>query len=146
MPFGVEKALQRGARRYPMTSKRGHNYYKGTGSGAMGWHTKKGGYKIDLKKVRTYVVPDLSDCKYKPYVEPDARKGIKYNISPGKYLELLRESLGLISTPKADDTAMTTTKSLSEPKEQIERPGDKPAKTELEQPKTEKIYERESLF
>ncbi|CAG8785378.1 26066_t:CDS:2 [Racocetra persica] len=146
MPFGVEKALYRGARRYPMTSKRGHNYYKGTGSGAMGWHTKKGGYKIDLKKVRTYVVPDLSDCKYKPYVEPDARKGIKYDLSPGKYLELLRESLGIISKPKTDDTTMTTESSIAispgEPKEQIEGTS---AKTEPEQ-KTEKVYERESLF
>ncbi|CAG8802111.1 20978_t:CDS:2, partial [Cetraspora pellucida] len=133
MPFGVEKALYRGARRYPMTSKRGHNYYKGTGSGAMGWHTKKGGYKIDLKKVRTYVVPDLSDCKYKPYVEPDAKKGIKYDLSPGKYLELLKESLGIVNKPKEDDT-ITTESTIAK------SPG------EPEQPKTEKIYERESLF
>lgn len=31
----------------------------GTGSGAMGRHTKRGGYIIDWNKVRTYVVPDL---------------------------------------------------------------------------------------
>jgi len=39
-------------------------YYKGTGTGSMGWHTKFGGYKIDLAKVRTYVVPaELNTCK-----------------------------------------------------------------------------------
>lgn len=82
--FGVIRGLYRGARRTPMTSKRGHNYYKGTynifftkshstpfsicwfvhtgtGSGAMGRHTKRGGYLIDWNKVRTYVVPDLTD-------------------------------------------------------------------------------------
>lgn len=25
----------------------------------MGWHTKYGGYRIDYKKVRTYVCPDI---------------------------------------------------------------------------------------
>ncbi|RIA98551.1 hypothetical protein C1645_812613 [Glomus cerebriforme] len=59
----------------------------GTGSGSMGWHTKRGGYKIDLKKVRTYVVPNLSDCPYLPYVEPKAKRGIKYTIDTDKYLE-----------------------------------------------------------
>ncbi|CAG8532498.1 1342_t:CDS:2 [Racocetra fulgida] len=84
------------------------------------------------------------DKQYKPYVEPEARKGIKYDLSPGKYLELLRESLGIVSKPKTDDTTMTTestvTKSPGEPKEQIEHTS---AKTEPEQ-KTEKVYERES--
>lgn len=31
----------------------------GTGTGAMGRHTKRGGYKVDWNRVRTYVVPDL---------------------------------------------------------------------------------------
>jgi hypothetical protein len=31
--FGVIRGLYRGARRTPMTSKRGHNYYKGTATG-----------------------------------------------------------------------------------------------------------------
>lgn len=31
----------------------------GTGSGAMGRHTKNGGYLVDWNKVRTFVVPDL---------------------------------------------------------------------------------------
>ncbi len=52
-------------RRLPLTTKQVSNgYYKGTGSGAMGRHTKHGGYLIDLDKVRTYVVPEqLKDCK-----------------------------------------------------------------------------------
>ncbi|GAB5588333.1 60S ribosomal protein L27 [Umbelopsis nana] len=66
--FGVIRGLYRGARRTPMTSKRGHNYYKGTGSGAMGRHTKRGGYLIDWNKVRTYVVPDITDFNLSPYV------------------------------------------------------------------------------
>lgn len=32
-------------------------YYKGTGTGSMGRHTKYGGYVIEWPKVRTYVVP-----------------------------------------------------------------------------------------
>ena len=54
------KPLQRALRRLALTTKQGpHNYYKGNGTGAMGWHTKYGGYRIDYKKVRTYVCPDM---------------------------------------------------------------------------------------
>nr|CAG8507825.1 5510_t:CDS:2 [Entrophospora candida] len=60
--------LYRGSRRIPMTAKRGHEYYKGNRSGAIGSHTKKGGYRIDIKKVRNFIVPDLTDFKIKPYV------------------------------------------------------------------------------
>jgi large subunit ribosomal protein L41 len=39
-------------------------YYKGTGTGSTGTHTKHGGYIIDWDKVRTYVAPkDLKDFK-----------------------------------------------------------------------------------
>ncbi|KAI9229561.1 MAG: mitochondrial ribosomal protein L27-domain-containing protein [Piptocephalis tieghemiana] len=66
-----------GAVRMPMTSKRGHNYYKGKRTGSMGNHTKHGGYVIDWKKVRHFVAPDLKNCELKPYVtlkaEPPAR-------------------------------------------------------------------------
>ena len=52
-------------RRLPLTTKQVKNgFYKGTGSGAMGRHTKHGGYIIEWQKVRTYVVPEqLKDCK-----------------------------------------------------------------------------------
>ncbi|KAI9594962.1 mitochondrial ribosomal protein L27-domain-containing protein [Syncephalis fuscata] len=63
-----------GALRTPMHTKRGHNYYKGTRSGAMGRHTKHGNYIIDYSKVRTYVVPDLTDCDLKPYVSHRTEK------------------------------------------------------------------------
>jgi large subunit ribosomal protein L41 len=54
--------LQKAIRRLALTTKQGpHNYYKGNRTGAMGTHTKWGGYKIDWTKVRTYVVPDLTD-------------------------------------------------------------------------------------
>ncbi|KAJ2382114.1 60S ribosomal protein L27, mitochondrial, partial [Coemansia sp. RSA 2559] len=58
----VIRGLLRGAKRGVMTSKRGHNFYKGNRTGSMGRHTKHGGYVVDLDKVRTYVVPDLSNC------------------------------------------------------------------------------------
>ncbi|CAG8581479.1 14245_t:CDS:2 [Ambispora leptoticha] len=78
-------------RRAPMTSKRGHQYYKGTGSGAMGWHTKRSGYIIDWNKVRTYVVPpDLDTCEFKPYVSPKTPK-YKYDMTPVKYYNLINE-------------------------------------------------------
>lgn len=52
-------------RRLTLTTKQVNGgFYKGTGSGSMGWHTKHGGYVIDPKKVRTYVVPEgLKDFK-----------------------------------------------------------------------------------
>ncbi|ORX82492.1 hypothetical protein K493DRAFT_361433 [Basidiobolus meristosporus CBS 931.73] len=82
--FGVVRAICRGARRDPMTSKRGHKLLQsvlierivGKGSGAMGRHTKHGGYIIDYNKVRTYVVPDLTDCQFKPYVSHRTRRSL----------------------------------------------------------------------
>ena len=55
-------ALQRAIARLALTTKQGpHNYYKGNRTGAMGRHTKYGGYIIDWNKVRTYVCPDLRE-------------------------------------------------------------------------------------
>jgi len=55
------KRISRQALNTKMTNK---GYYKGTGTGSMGRHTKHGGYKIEWDKVRTYVVPkDLKDFK-----------------------------------------------------------------------------------
>lgn len=52
--------LQRSLRRLALTTKQANKgFYKGTGTGSMGSHTKWGGYKIDWAKVRTYKVPDL---------------------------------------------------------------------------------------
>ena len=57
-------ALYARVRRVPLTTKQVSNgFYKGTGTGAMGRHTKHGGYLIQWHKVRTYVVPDqLQNC------------------------------------------------------------------------------------
>ncbi|BFZ54298.1 60S ribosomal protein L27, mitochondrial [Savitreella phatthalungensis] len=46
-----------GARRLPLTTKQGHNYYKGTRTGRTGTHTKHGGYIVDWSIVRTYPAP-----------------------------------------------------------------------------------------
>ncbi|KAF9934001.1 hypothetical protein FBU30_003719 [Linnemannia zychae] len=72
--FGITKAIMRGASRQQLTAKRGRNHYKGTGSGAMGRHTKRGGYFIEWEKVRSYVVPDLTDFKLLPYVSRSTQK------------------------------------------------------------------------
>jgi large subunit ribosomal protein L41 len=57
--------LARRIRRLALTTKMANKgYYKGTGTGSTGSHTKHGGYIIDWAKVRTYVVPkDLADFK-----------------------------------------------------------------------------------
>ncbi|EWC45804.1 hypothetical protein DRE_05141 [Drechslerella stenobrocha 248] len=59
-----------GIKRLKLTTKQVNGgYYKGTGSGAMGRHTKYGGYILDPSKMRNYVVPDgLLDCKLTPFV------------------------------------------------------------------------------
>lgn len=46
-------------------------FYKGNRTGSMGRHTKYGGYLIDWKKVRTYVVPQgLKDFQVRPRPGP----------------------------------------------------------------------------
>ncbi|KAK3995806.1 mitochondrial ribosomal protein L27-domain-containing protein [Cladorrhinum sp. PSN332] len=48
-------------------------FYKGTGTGAMGRHTKYGGYIIEWERVRTYVCPDLTDFKLTPFVTQNVK-------------------------------------------------------------------------
>ncbi|EJT80201.1 hypothetical protein GGTG_00204 [Gaeumannomyces tritici R3-111a-1] len=64
------KALQGVYRKLQLTTKDiKKGFYKGTGSGSMGSHTKWGTYKIDWRKVRTYVVPkNLAETKLTPFV------------------------------------------------------------------------------
>ncbi|USW51888.1 Putative ribosomal protein L27/L41 [Septoria linicola] len=67
--------LQRAIRRLALTTKQGpHNYYKGNRTGAMGRHTKWGGYVIDWKKVRTYVCPDLTGFQLTPFVAKHVKR------------------------------------------------------------------------
>lgn len=42
-------------------------FYKGTGTGNVGSHTKWGGFKIEWSKVRTYVCPSLEGFKVLNY-------------------------------------------------------------------------------
>ncbi|KAF8984100.1 hypothetical protein BGZ46_008821 [Entomortierella lignicola] len=72
--FGITRCIMRGASRQQLTSKRGRNHYKGTGGGAMGRHTKRGGYVIEWERVRSFVVPDLTDFKLLPYVSRSTQK------------------------------------------------------------------------
>lgn len=63
--FKPTQPLYRSLRRLALTTKQVNGgYYKGTGSGSLGRHTKHGGYVIEWRKVRTYVVPtDLKSFK-----------------------------------------------------------------------------------
>ncbi|MCJ1388421.1 hypothetical protein MMC18_001268 [Xylographa bjoerkii] len=62
--------LYRRLRRLALTTKQVNGgFYKGTGSGSMGRHTKHGDYVIEWHKVRTYIVPpQLKDFKLTPFV------------------------------------------------------------------------------
>ncbi|KAJ2371121.1 39S ribosomal protein L41, mitochondrial [Coemansia sp. RSA 2607] len=75
----VIRGLLRGAKRGVMTSKKGRNFYKGNRTGSMGSHTKHGNYVISLDKVRTFVVPDLTNCELKAYV---SHRSDKFKVDP----------------------------------------------------------------
>lgn len=66
------QALQKAFRKLPLTTKDiKKGFYKGTRTGSMGQHTRFGGYIIDWKKVRTYVVPaDMESFKVRPSLTP----------------------------------------------------------------------------
>ncbi|KAI4104526.1 MAG: hypothetical protein LQ339_003829 [Xanthoria mediterranea] len=96
--------LFRRLRRLALTTKQVNGgYYKGTGSGSMGRHTKHGGYVIDYKKVRTYVVPaDLKDFKLTPFVTKtmEPLKGFfegdrKGGLSGERYLDRWKRENGM---------------------------------------------------
>ena len=63
--FTPTQPLLRALRRLALTTKQVNGgYYKGNRTGSMGRHTTRGGYIIEWRKVRTYVVPpNLADCK-----------------------------------------------------------------------------------
>ncbi|KAI9745575.1 MAG: hypothetical protein M1818_001109 [Claussenomyces sp. TS43310] len=62
--------LFRRLRRLALTTKQANKgFYKGTGSGSTGRHTKHGGYIIEWEKVRTYCTPvDLKVFGLTPFV------------------------------------------------------------------------------
>ncbi|KXN71505.1 hypothetical protein CONCODRAFT_5757 [Conidiobolus coronatus NRRL 28638] len=88
--FGVIRNLYRGAVREPMIRKRGHQYYKGTGTGSHGRHNGKGGYIIESQKVRHYVVPNLENCELTPYVSHRSPKVYK-TCTQKDFLEAAKE-------------------------------------------------------
>jgi large subunit ribosomal protein L41 len=52
------QSLARRISRLALTTKQvNKGFYKGTGTGSTGQHTKYGGYVIQWEKVRTYAVP-----------------------------------------------------------------------------------------
>jgi large subunit ribosomal protein L41 len=56
--FHPTPSLAGNLRRLALTTKNGpKDYYKGTRSGAMGRHTRRGRYIVMFEKVRTYVYP-----------------------------------------------------------------------------------------
>jgi hypothetical protein len=56
------ESLCRGAKRGPLHSKQGNSkYYKGSGTGAQGWHTTTGHYIADPYKIRCFVVPKMTN-------------------------------------------------------------------------------------
>ncbi|KAH9216101.1 mitochondrial ribosomal protein L27-domain-containing protein, partial [Leptodontidium sp. 2 PMI_412] len=72
------QALAKRLKRLALTTKATNKgYYKGTGTGSMGSHTKHGGYVMDWNKVRTYVVPaNLDTFKLTPFVTKVMKKTI----------------------------------------------------------------------
>ncbi|KAI5211020.1 hypothetical protein AUEXF2481DRAFT_39182 [Aureobasidium subglaciale EXF-2481] len=100
MVFTPTAPLGRALRRLALTTKQaGKDYYKGTGSGSMGRHTKYGGYRIDWSKVRTYVVPDLKDFALKPFVaenidKPDKWHELSGTVTGKKYLDAWKDQGG----------------------------------------------------
>ncbi|KAG4301291.1 hypothetical protein PCANB_002542 [Pneumocystis canis] len=70
--------IVRGAKRLPMTSKQGRQFYKGSGTGSMGR------YIIDWKKVRTFIVPSgLDTTPLKPFVTLKVRP-MRSSFEPGQ--------------------------------------------------------------
>lgn len=61
--------VKTGNKRLALTTKHGNkNMYKGTRSSGIGKHTKRGKYIIDWMKVKTFVVPKVTNESLKPLV------------------------------------------------------------------------------
>eukprot|EP01135_Chromosphaera_perkinsii_P008463 Nk52_evm31s1360 gene=Nk52_evmTU31s1360 len=91
--LGITVQMVRGAtRRIRYTGKWGNKqYYKGVGCKPTGYHKKNGGYQVLPNRVPAYIVPDMTDCKLKPYL-PKNLEAPKVN-PPTKddYLKLMIE-------------------------------------------------------
>ena len=73
-PTRVLQALR--YRRLRLTTKDvNKGFYKGTGTGSTGRHTKHGGFIVEWDKVRTYVCPPLDGFKVRTGGQGEALKG-----------------------------------------------------------------------
>lgn len=83
--------------RLALTTKqaaKGGGYYKGTGTGPLGVHTKHGGYRILWRLVRTYVVPsELKDCKV---CSGSTRCAIAGSVGKDQSKRLIRDGISLV--------------------------------------------------
>jgi len=59
----VKPSPQLQARMRFTTKQVGRGFYRGTRTGSMGAHTQYGGYIVDYRKTRHYVVPDFKNFK-----------------------------------------------------------------------------------
>lgn len=102
--FKPTQPLSRRLQRLALTTKQVNGgYYKGTGTGSTGRHTKHGGYVIEWRKVRTYIVPSsLKEFRLSPFVtkKMEPLRG-KFGIDPKgansgeRYLQLWRKENGV---------------------------------------------------
>jgi len=151
-------SLQGPLRRLKLTTKQAPKkggYYKGTRTGSMGWHTRKGTYIIDLHKVRTYVPPknenglpmsslDWDATPLKPFVSNDVAKPL-----PEKVVKKLEANLEFQKAEEAAEAynigAMTGRNFLEQWKEmqgkQLPEPG---WKLELKERKLRREAEEEA--
>ncbi|KAJ3402209.1 hypothetical protein HDV05_008663 [Chytridiales sp. JEL 0842] len=61
--------------RQVLTGKFGNkNFYKGTGSGAMGRWTRKGAYILEPERFRQYMIPNLTGFQLTPYINPNVER------------------------------------------------------------------------
>ncbi|KEF57597.1 uncharacterized protein A1O9_05515 [Exophiala aquamarina CBS 119918] len=97
----VKPSPQLQARMRFTTKQVGKGFYRGTRTGSMGAHTPYGGYIIDYRKTRHYVVPDFKGFKLTPFVSmevkdhgrvrEDRKTGEAYEISGTSGMEFLKE-------------------------------------------------------
>lgn len=107
--YGLTKS---GNNRTPLTTKQGNkNMYKGTRSSGIGKHTRRGGYVINWRRVRTFVTPDHVNLDLKPLVSPNVpelrhhfRGFTRGMLDPQLYMDKLRHYILHGRTPsKAND-------------------------------------------
>ncbi|KAJ3065335.1 hypothetical protein HK102_007930 [Quaeritorhiza haematococci] len=106
--------LVRTGARAIMTGKHGNkNYYKGTGGGRLGHWSLKGRYRIDPWRLRSFIVPDLSNSQLKPYVSPEADNTIRRTHSFIDYFaytdEEIRAQIERLGTQGEGSSAATPT-------------------------------------